>query len=83
MSLVFASGVKDSNQPLNFNFWTVLLLEIVQKLISVLFNSSVTDITILHCLITVSHLLKAMEKSNNKTTAISLESNETKNFNVQ
>ena len=78
MSLVFASRVKDSNQPLNFNFWTVLLLEIVQNVISVLFNCSVTDIAILHCWITVSHLLTAMEKSSNKTTAISLESIETK-----
>jgi len=54
MSLFFASRVKDSNQPLNFNFRTVFLLEIAQKVISVLFNSIVTDITILHCLITFS-----------------------------
>ena len=43
----------------------------------------ITDITFLHCLITVSHFLKAVEKSSSKTTAISLETGETEKINVQ
>ena len=42
----------------------------------------ITDITFLHCLITVSHFLKAVEKSSNKTTVISLETNESEHLNV-
>ena len=37
----------------------------------------ITDITLLHPLITVSHFLEAVKKASKKTTPISLETNET------
>ena len=40
----------------------------------------IPDITVLHSLITVSEFFKAVEKSSNKTTAISLETNQVKHF---
>ena len=45
--------------------------------------TGIPDGTSLYTMISVSHFLKAVEKSSNKKTVISLETNETEIFNVQ